>query len=74
MSGDLTCSPGSVEEEGSLALVAGEGGGALEFGAGLLMTPELEEQIAAHAGEQMVALESWLLGEGIDERESDGRT
>src|SRR5437899_10946648 len=57
----------AIEEELLLASVAGERGRALEFRAGLVEAAELHEEVAAHAGQEVVVLESRLGGERIDE-------
>src|SRR5256885_2286442 len=51
---------GTAEEQGALALVTGERGGALELAARFDAAPELDEQIAAHARQQVVGLERRL--------------
>jgi hypothetical protein len=65
---------GAGEEQGTLAPVAGEGSGAFEFGAGFGETSELEEKIAADAGQEMVGLQGGLGRDLIDERETGGGT
>ena len=62
------------EEEVAFAGVAGEGSGALEFGAGFVEAVEFLEQVGADAGQEMVGLERGLVEEGVDEIESGLRT
>jgi len=47
----------SGKEEGALAVVAGQGRGALELGAGFGLAAQPAEEVRADAGEQMIALE-----------------
>src|SRR5688572_19899649 len=51
-----------LEEQGSLAGVARERGGALELRARLAEAAELDQQIGAHAGQQVVTGQRRLLG------------
>src|SRR6266849_6567164 len=64
----------AVEEEVALAGVAGEGGGALEFGAGLVEAAELFPEVAAHAGQEVVSPKRGLRHERVDELEACGWT
>jgi hypothetical protein len=48
-----------------LPQILGQGGGALEFGARLLESTELLEQVSTRAGQQMVASERRLVGQRI---------
>src|SRR5258708_34085464 len=52
----------AVEEEVALAGVAGEGRGALELGAGLVEAAELFQEVAAHAGQEVVSPKRGLGG------------
>lgn len=54
----------------AFACVAGEGGGALEFGAGLGEASKFEKKVAADAGQEVVGLERGLRGERVDEFEA----
>lgn len=63
---------GAVEEELTFASVASEGGGAFEFGAGLVETAEFAEQIAAHAWQEMIIFHRRLAGETVDDFERGG--
>ena len=58
------------EEKVAFAGVAGEGGGAFEFGAGFVQTVEFFEEVGADAGEEMVGLQEWLIDESVDEVEA----
>jgi hypothetical protein len=62
----LRASAGAVEEEVALAGVAREGGGAGELLLGFGEAAELEEEIAADAGQKMIGLERRLGRERID--------
>ena len=58
-------SPGTLgralQQQVALARVARQGGGALEFGAGLVQSAQLGQQVAADAGQEVVGLERRLL-------------
>src|SRR5690348_2056740 len=58
------------EQEVPLPRVPGEGRGAREFGPGLLEAPQLEEQVPAHAGQEMVVLERRFGDQGIRDFEA----
>src|SRR5262245_65049009 len=61
---------GAVEEDGALACVAGQRGGALELGARLLVAAEPGQQVAADAGQEMVAAQLRPAGQRVDELEA----
>ena len=61
---------GTLEQQLALAGVAGQRGGALELVARLLRAADLDEQVAAHARQEMIALERRLGGQRIDEVEA----
>src|SRR5260370_26423006 len=61
---------GALEEQGSLACVPGEGRPALELRAGLGESPELGEEAAPHARQEVIARARRLPWEGIDELEA----
>src|SRR5262249_44402184 len=65
---------GAVEQQGTLASVAGEPGRTLELPRGFAEATELGEQIAADARQKMVALERGVGNERIDELETGGWT
>ena len=65
---------GTNEKEFALADVAGERGGACEFGLSFDETAEFEEEVAADAGQEMVRLERGFGGEGVEEFEAGGGT
>jgi hypothetical protein len=64
---------GAVEEKFAFAGVLGEGGSALELHFGFREAPELEEEIAADGGQQMVVLERRFGGELVDHFQASGR-
>src|SRR5215813_162947 len=57
---------GALEEKLALAFIARERGGPLELGAGLLEATELAEEIAAHAGQEVVGFERRRRGQLVD--------
>src|SRR5262245_26215651 len=65
---------GAGEEEAALAVVAREGGGALELAARLVATAEPREEIAAHARQEVVAGEAAVAAQRVDELEAGGRS
>src|SRR5919201_6830142 len=64
---------GALEEQFALADVACERRRPLELRAGLVETAELGEEVAAHARQEVVALEQRLRGQRIDELEARRR-
>jgi hypothetical protein len=56
---------GALDEEVSLARVARQRGGALEFRARFLVPSELPEEIAAHARQQVITLERGLRDQSV---------
>src|SRR5207249_5218051 len=57
--------PGALKKQRALTLVAGERCGALELRAGLIKAAELEEQVATHARQQVVARQRRLRGQRV---------
>src|SRR5512140_179647 len=51
---------GADEQQLALPGIVGEGGGAFELAASLIEPAELGEQVAAHAGQQVITLERGL--------------
>src|SRR5712692_2963067 len=64
---------GSLEQQGALAAVAREGCRPLELGTGLLTAPQLGEEVAPYAREEVVGLERRLGDQLIDDLEARGR-
>ena len=44
----------AIQQQHALARVAGHGGGAFELGAGFGVAAEAEQEVAAHAGQQVI--------------------
>src|SRR5207248_3639779 len=61
---------GALEEEPLLPRILRERGGALELGAGLLESSQLDEQVAAHARKQVVARERRFRVQRVDQLET----
>ena len=70
----LRTGPGTVEQEFGLACVARERCGALELRLCVGEAPELEEKVAADAGQEMIGLERRFRDERVDELETRGWT
>jgi hypothetical protein len=64
---------GAGQEHAAFALVAGEGGGALELLAGLAVAAELGEEVAADGRELGVAIEGSLVQQGVGDLQPLGR-
>src|SRR2546426_1351455 len=65
---------GTLEEQGALAGVARERGRALELRPRFVEAAKLEEEVAPHARQEMVARERGLGGQRSDDLETGGRT
>src|SRR2546423_9332403 len=59
-----------LEQQRPFALVARESRRAPELRFGLVPAPQLEQQVAAHAGQEVVAAQCGLVGERVDDLES----
>src|SRR5262245_43015195 len=66
----LAARPGALEEQRALAFIARQRGRALQLRARLIIAAQLEEQVAAHARQEVVAIERWLRGQRLDEVEA----
>jgi len=51
---------GAVEEQVAFAGVAGEAGGAFEFGASFGEAAEFLQEVAADAGQEVVIAQGWI--------------
>src|ERR1700722_19447322 len=65
---------GPLQQQLLFASVARKRGGALELSPGLLQAPEFEQQVTAHALQEMVSLERGLRAQCIDETKARCRS
>ena len=66
--------PGAAPHQALLALVAGQFRRRLECGLRLAVAAEPLQQIAAHAGQQMIGFQGGLINEALDDHKAGLRT
>src|SRR5579872_5290512 len=63
----------ALKQKFAFAGVAREAGGSLELLTSLVETVEFHKKVSAHAWQQMIILEGWLIGQRIDDLKTGGR-